>query len=134
LFVVRYLNPISLFTYPIISILSPIKRLESIAKLANQRAQGTGVSTSYRNAVKTFLADIEENIKYVHDLEGDRDLLDDEWIRAFETSVAPLDFFVSEIRPIIRNSIHGISPKELAEYAAGRALEPTFNNNQRIEG
>lgn len=84
--------------------------------------------------MENLLAGIESNISFIRDVGGDRDLLDDDWTWEFEKSVAPLDFFVSEIRPIIRNSVHGISSKELAEYSAGKALESAFDTNQRIEG
>jgi hypothetical protein len=106
------------------SIISPIKRLESIAKLANQQKQGTDVTALNRTAMRNFLEDIENEISVIREAEGEREILDDEWTMTFETSVAPLNFFISEIRPIIRNSIHGTNPKELTEYSAGKALEP----------
>jgi hypothetical protein len=111
----------------------PIKRLESLGRLSHQQTQDSGAYTSYRTDVQTFLNDIESNITIIRDF--GRDLLDDEWIRNFETSVVPLDFLVSEVRPIIRKSIHGISPEELVEYSAGKVLENTFyTGNKKIEG
>lgn len=126
MFIVRFPKFNSIIYIPIILILSPIKRLESLAGLASQQVQGTEVSTSYRTIVGSLLAGIEQNIESIREAEGDRDLLDIE-IMDLETSVVPINFFVSEIRPIIRNSIYGISSRELAEYSAGKALELGFN-------
>ncbi|CAG8538971.1 26131_t:CDS:2 [Gigaspora margarita] len=78
--------------------------LESIAK---QHNQGSGVYTLNRIAVESFLKALEDEINFIR--------------------------VVEEIQPIIRNSIHGISPKELTEHLARKALEPIFNTNLRIE-
>ncbi|CAB4437587.1 unnamed protein product [Rhizophagus irregularis] len=109
------------------SINSTCLLLESLAGLASQQVQGTAVSTSYHTIVGSLLAGIEQNIESIREAEGDRDLLDIE-IMDLETSVVPINFFVSEIRPIIRNSIYGISSQELAKYSAGKALEPGLKN------
>ncbi|RIA80032.1 hypothetical protein C1645_839414 [Glomus cerebriforme] len=95
--------------------------LESITRLTEQQVQNKGNNVTAREAVKSFLEMIEDEIKYIREVEGDRDVLDDEWISMFKISIAPLNFFISEIRPVIRNSING------------KALEPAFNTNLRIE-
>lgn len=101
-----------------ISIISPTKRLESIAKLANQHEQGSGVSGLNRGAMETFLNDIEGEISLIRETEaGEREIID-ECIMSIEARIAPLNFFILEIRPIIRNSIHRANHKE---YSAGKA-------------
>ncbi|CAG8480377.1 11361_t:CDS:2, partial [Funneliformis mosseae] len=62
--------------------------LESIASLTKQQTQGTGIFDLYRKDVKNFLVDIENEIITIKNVEGDRDLLEDEWVRPFETTEA----------------------------------------------
>ncbi|CAG8687789.1 16522_t:CDS:2 [Acaulospora morrowiae] len=91
--------------------------LDSIAKLGRQRVDSNGIFNICYNSVNNFLGKIEGVIDDILLVEGARDELDDDWLSTLETSILPLKFFVSELQPIISDSIQGISPKKLISYS-----------------